>query len=616
MKPGLPILLCLALFQPLSAQPGKVLLIGIDGCRADAVLLANAPHLQGLLDHATYSFDALTHAPTWSGAGWSSMLTGVWEDKHGVLDNTFNGAHYDLYPHFFDRLEQYNPALRTASICHWAPINDIILHQADLKLNVATDLEVKNAAVTALTLGDPDALFLHFDDVDHAGHDAGFSPTVPSYLAAVETTDGYVGEVLAALRQRPGYAAENWLVLVSTDHGGNLNGHGGPSLEERNIFIIAHHPGLSSTNLAKTTQTLSPGPAVVFNGVDQYVLPAHSNPFQFGAGQDFTVELRVRYDSLAGDAAFISNKDWDSGLNQGWVISTPFSDQSRWKVNVGDGVHRADATGGVIDDGNWHHLAVVFDRDAAMTLYQDGEPAGSASMAAVGDLDSGLPLVIGQDGTLNYPYWFRGQLAEVRIWDRALSGETIRQFTCAGVDGSHPDFSGLLAYWKMDEGAGPSFADATGNGNQAVLQGAPATWAAGPGQLVCTDFSQTPRMPDVAVTALTHLCVPIDSAWGLDGQALVQLCGQSATVEPTASSDWFSLSPNPAGGQATVTFRADLQELVKKVCMWDATGRLLSTATTTAGQLRLDLDQYPSGVVQVEVRCGDRTRRKWLALLR
>ncbi len=100
MKQPLLIFLSFLFLQNLAAQNGKVLLIGIDGCRADAILLANTPNIKGLLPHATYSFDALTHYPTWSGPGWSSMLTGVWEDKHGVLDNTFAGSHYDLYPDF------------------------------------------------------------------------------------------------------------------------------------------------------------------------------------------------------------------------------------------------------------------------------------------------------------------------------------------------------------------------------------------------------------------------------------------------------------------------------------------------------------------------------------
>jgi hypothetical protein len=44
-----------------------------------------------------------------AGPGWSSFLTGVWADKHGVNDNTFRGQNYDEYPHFFVHLKRAFP---------------------------------------------------------------------------------------------------------------------------------------------------------------------------------------------------------------------------------------------------------------------------------------------------------------------------------------------------------------------------------------------------------------------------------------------------------------------------------------------------------------------------
>ena len=70
----------------------RVLFIGIDGCRADAVTAAiergMAPQLKalsedsnGLLSLKCYAGGELgkeTHQPTVSGPGWTSLLTGVW----------------------------------------------------------------------------------------------------------------------------------------------------------------------------------------------------------------------------------------------------------------------------------------------------------------------------------------------------------------------------------------------------------------------------------------------------------------------------------------------------------------------------------------------------------
>lgn len=609
MRLFLAIVLCCTISQ-LSAQ--KVLIIGIDGCRADAVK-PNAPNINDLLNEAVYSFDALTEAPTVSGVGWSSMLTGVWGAKHGVYDNSFTGSNYDVYPHFYKHLEEFNPALRTSSICHWTPINDNILISADYILDAPSDLAVTEAAIEELSNQDPDVLFLQYDDVDHAGHSFGFSPTILEYNQAVAVTDAYIGQVLQALHQRPNYDAENWMILLSTDHGGTLSGHGGTTCEERNIFLIAHQDNLPHTEIKRTETVLTMGTAISLNGTDQYIQPIDQSPFQFALDQDFTVELLVRYDALSGDAAFISDKDWASGANKGWVISTPFGDQSRWKVNIGDGSNRADLEGGTINDGNWHRLSVTFDRDALMTLYQDGELLGSITMASVGEIISGLHLTIGQDGTLEYPFWFSGNIADVRIWKGVLSPESIKQFACSVVDDSHPAFADLLANWKMEEGTGTLFADAV-NGNNANMTGSSPEWENNFGTLTCIDYSNTPRITDLAVTAMTHLCIPIDPNWNLDGKSLVSVCEPNDISNLHATIQLFTIAPNPAREQAIITFNHDIDGQLKQIRAFDAVGRMLLQNSTSDDQYNLMLQGYRSGVVRIEISSSGKSSNQALVI--
>jgi predicted AlkP superfamily pyrophosphatase or phosphodiesterase len=236
--------LAVALAQAPAEPPRqkKVLILGIDGCRPDALLAAKAPHLHGLIRDGAFSDKAQTTDATISGPGWSSMLTGVWRDKHGVRDNRFEGANYQEYPHFFRRLKQVRPGAVTASIVHWAPINDRILVDAVVAKKVPRDEQVAAEAVRVLGGTDPDVVFLHFDEVDGAGHKHGFHPSVPQYVAAIERTDAFVGKVLEAVRGRKNYAREDWLVLVSTDHGGSGKGHGKNIPEHRTIFLIVSGP--------------------------------------------------------------------------------------------------------------------------------------------------------------------------------------------------------------------------------------------------------------------------------------------------------------------------------------------------------------------------------------
>jgi len=80
------------------APPPKVLFIGVDGTRPDALALVHTPNLDALKTHGGFSDRAVTHPVTHSAAFWSSLVTGVWGDKPGVNDpgSSVAGNRFDL----------------------------------------------------------------------------------------------------------------------------------------------------------------------------------------------------------------------------------------------------------------------------------------------------------------------------------------------------------------------------------------------------------------------------------------------------------------------------------------------------------------------------------------
>lgn len=283
----LPLLFTFSAAHALAHGPGKdgtfggkrVLFIGIDGCRADAVTAAiergMAPQLKALSEDAggllTQQFYAggekglPTHQPTVSGPGWTSLLTGVWMNRHGVKDNRFIGGRFQTYAHFMRRIKEANSQAFCASFADWPPIHDFIADGSrvggkeflDVKFTCAPDakhhfidnpekdIEVRDEALKTLRTQDPDAMFVYFGQVDEFGHGAvdsraSFSPDSTLYLNAISHVDSHVGELIRAMRTRPHFAEEDWLVLITTDHGGRGNGHGGDSDAERNIWLVAH----------------------------------------------------------------------------------------------------------------------------------------------------------------------------------------------------------------------------------------------------------------------------------------------------------------------------------------------------------------------------------------
>jgi predicted AlkP superfamily pyrophosphatase or phosphodiesterase len=230
----------------------KVLLIGIDGVRPDVLAEVPTPNMDALVAAGAFTATARTGMPSVSGPGWSSMLSGVWPEKHGVADNDFTGKRYDLFPDFLTRIEQVRPALNTFAVVDWAPLGaaadsaptisdrvDVkhVLDGYDLGWVEADDSSVA-LAVRHLAAADPDALFVYLgnpDEVSHEHHSIG-----AEYREAIALTDEHVGRLVAAVRARATYAGEDWLILVSTDHGRTADGdHGGDTPEERTIFYLA-----------------------------------------------------------------------------------------------------------------------------------------------------------------------------------------------------------------------------------------------------------------------------------------------------------------------------------------------------------------------------------------
>lgn len=242
----LVLLALLALSAPAMAEerPGKtkkVLYIGIDGCRFDALAAADTPHLDALRKNGSHADNTLIlgdryqENDTVSGPGWSSIYCGVWADKHNVLNNGFAKPNYADYPHFFRRLKESRPDARTASFVTWAPIHTKIVSAADVSLSFEQrekdyekyDAEATAAAVKELTENNPDVVALYLGQVDETGHKLGFHPSVKEYVAAIERCDGLVGEALKAVAARPTHGEEDWLTIVTCDHGGANKGHSG-----------------------------------------------------------------------------------------------------------------------------------------------------------------------------------------------------------------------------------------------------------------------------------------------------------------------------------------------------------------------------------------------------
>lgn len=156
-----------------------------------------------------------------------------------------------------------------------------------------------------------------------------------------------------------------------------------------------------------------------------------------GTSTNFSVAFWIKATTWGSgnDPTFISNKNWNSGANQGWIIAGQ-TDGSTWQWNwKASGTTRADfELGGTLSDGNWHHIAVTHNRTGNATFYHDGVQIGSVSIAAAtGNIGTSNPTVIGADGLFANATVSDTRFDDVGIWARVLTAGEIAALYSSGA---------------------------------------------------------------------------------------------------------------------------------------------------------------------------------------
>jgi len=228
----------------------KVLIVGWDGVRTDALLAAETPNLDSLLKNSIYTFNCDRGPFTVSVPGWSSLLHGVWPDKHNLRENSFRKNRFDEFPDIVKILKGQRPELSAVVLSNWDDFLRITSNE-DYAQRYDNDWQVTNAANALIGDCSSDIFVLHYDFPDYIGHSIGFSPTSIEYLNSIEITDYYLGEILENVYWRESNLNEEWLVVVTTDHGGEGTGHGGQDdlPQTRNVWAVLRFPNQSQIEI-------------------------------------------------------------------------------------------------------------------------------------------------------------------------------------------------------------------------------------------------------------------------------------------------------------------------------------------------------------------------------
>jgi hypothetical protein len=193
--------------------------------------------------------------------------------------------------------------------------------------------------------------------------------------------------------------------------------------------------------------------ALSFDGTDDRVLIAGGTPVALPWTAEFWINRQPAFHNsaiLLGDAFTALKLEQFNGT--GRVGFTQFG--------VADYTYTYTFPVGV-----WTHLAFVATGSYTM-LYVNG------ALQEVYPATVALPRgQIGGDIFNRYANHFRGALSEVRLWNTARSEAQIQANLNRPLDSPQPN---LVAYWRLNEGAGTTVADASGQGLTGSLSQGPA----------------------------------------------------------------------------------------------------------------------------------------------
>lgn len=242
----------------------KAIVLGYDGCRLDA-LTNIAENKDGAMSDvlgeggkAYISYCGGTKYPekntqdTSTAPGWCSMLTGQWADVHKITGNGIVKS--NDYLTLLTTLVEDETINSSAFYVSWKGhfTNDNSTYRAEKEYTEKNKLNVKFACADnddctrANVLADlgktdcSDFIFSIFEYCDHCGHTLGFFSERSSYKKAFINADNAAMKAIEKIKSRDTYESEDWLIILTSDHGGKGRDHGKASIQERDTFIITN----------------------------------------------------------------------------------------------------------------------------------------------------------------------------------------------------------------------------------------------------------------------------------------------------------------------------------------------------------------------------------------
>jgi predicted AlkP superfamily pyrophosphatase or phosphodiesterase len=233
-----------ALSLTASAAPRAehVFIISIDGGKPAVIAESEAPTLKKIAAEGAVTWQASTIFPSITLPSHTSMLTGMGPDKHQILWNGYTPIKgFVKVPTVFSLLKSADAKAVTAMFVGKVKFRHLWLKDSldlfdfggpqsaapivggpEVEKDKKPSQMVAKQTVAWLKEHKPRLAFIHFPDVDTAGHKDGWGS--PQQKEALKVTDQALWQVWQAIKDAG--IADSSVMIISADHGGHDKTHG------------------------------------------------------------------------------------------------------------------------------------------------------------------------------------------------------------------------------------------------------------------------------------------------------------------------------------------------------------------------------------------------------
>ena len=205
------------------------------------------------------------------------------------------------------------------------------------------------------------------------------------------------------------------------------------------------------------------GVGATLNGTTQYfyggnVLSATTN--------DISISAWIKT-TATSNGMLVGKRDQSTGTTKGYEFfywGTAGANQGKLTATLADGsaTRLIGYSTVTVNDGKWHHVAVVYDRDGNATFYIDGYASGSFAISSQQlTIDDAYNFIVGRNH--NVATYFNGSIRDVRIYIAAGANWSAANILTQATNPHNNAVGGTnTSSWYFDDAAAAANADADG----------------------------------------------------------------------------------------------------------------------------------------------------------